>query len=195
MTPKSAAPLQLRISLDEITPVIWRRVLVSRDTTLDELHAMLQILFSWYDYHLYEFRFRDRRFQAPDSESHAEDATQVSLRDLRLKTGNTIEYTYDFGDDWLHHIEVERLSGFSDVDIIPWLVDGERRGPPEDSGGAYRYMELLGALDQPLEDLEDDLREFADWAGLTFDPDDFSVEQARHTLILFSKWGVTQDLS
>jgi hypothetical protein len=193
MTPKSAAPLQLRISLAEITPEIWRRVLVSKDTSLDELHAVL--LFSWYDYHLYEFTFKNRRFQAPDSESDAEDATHVSLRDLKLKPGDTIEYTYDFGDDWLHHIEVERLSGFSDVRTIPWLIDGERRGPPEDSGGAYRYMELLGALDRPLEDLEDDLREFADWAGPKFNPDDFSVEQARHALILFSKWGVTQDLS
>ena len=33
----STGPIQLRISLAEITPPIWRRVLVSPDTSLDQL--------------------------------------------------------------------------------------------------------------------------------------------------------------
>ena len=195
MSSKSTRPIQLRISLAEITPRIWRRVLVSPDTSLDQLHAMIQLLFSWYDYHLYEFSFKDRRFQAPDTESDAEDATQVTLRALRLKPGDSIEYTYDFGDDWLHQIEVEPATDFRDMNATPWLIDGERCGPPEDCGGPHRYMELLGALDQPLEDLEDESRALVEWAGPNYDPEDFSVEQTRHALILFSRWGLTEEMS
>jgi hypothetical protein len=51
-------------------------------------------------------------------------------------------------------------------------------------------MELLAALDKPLEDLDDDIRDLVEWAGLDFDPEDFNVEQGRHALLLSSAWGV-----
>ena len=35
---------QLRITLREISPLIWRRLLVCSDTTLAQLHAILQIV-------------------------------------------------------------------------------------------------------------------------------------------------------
>ena len=38
---------QLRIVLRGISPLIWRRLLVRGDTTLAQLHLMLQILFDW----------------------------------------------------------------------------------------------------------------------------------------------------
>jgi hypothetical protein len=38
---------QLRIVLREISPLIWRRLLVRSDPTLVHLHTMLQITFDW----------------------------------------------------------------------------------------------------------------------------------------------------
>jgi pRiA4b ORF-3-like protein len=38
-TPASVAVYQLRIRLDRISPLIWRRLLVSDATTIAELHA------------------------------------------------------------------------------------------------------------------------------------------------------------
>jgi hypothetical protein len=55
---------QLRISLEEIEPLIWRRVLFRTNTTLHELHRAIQLLFNWYDYHLYQFDINGRRFEA-----------------------------------------------------------------------------------------------------------------------------------
>jgi len=46
---------QLRIVLRDISPLIWRRLLVHSDTTLAHLHRMLQILFAWSDEHLHHF--------------------------------------------------------------------------------------------------------------------------------------------
>ena len=45
---------QLRIVLRGISPLIWRRLLVSSATTLAQLHQMLQILFAWSNAHLHE---------------------------------------------------------------------------------------------------------------------------------------------
>ena len=44
-TPNSPAVYQLRIRLDRISPLIWRRLLVSDATTIAELHAIIQIAF------------------------------------------------------------------------------------------------------------------------------------------------------
>ena len=101
-----------------------------------------------------------------------------------------LQYTYDFGDDWVHTIDVQAIDVAADPTQLPWLLDGSGRGPPEDCGGPYRYMELLAALDKPLEDLDDDTRDLVEWAGLDFDPADFNVEQCRHALLLSSAWGV-----
>ena len=38
---------QLRIVLRGISPLIWRRLLVRSDTTLAQLHLVLQLLFDW----------------------------------------------------------------------------------------------------------------------------------------------------
>ena len=48
-TTSTATPLsiyQLRIVLRGISPLIWRRVLVSSETTLAHLYTILQILFA-----------------------------------------------------------------------------------------------------------------------------------------------------
>lgn len=156
--------------------------------TLHELHRAIQILFSWYDYHLYEFELAGRRYTFPDPEAEADDSTQIRLADLKLRSGSELLYTYDFGDEWLHIVEIERMRVRHDEGWLPWLLEGERRGPPEDCGGPQAYMELLESRRTPLEDLGDDDREKAGWAGLDYDPDEFSVEQARHALLLASKW-------
>jgi hypothetical protein len=53
MNPHRAYPdiYQLRIVLQGISPLIWRRLLVQSDTTLAQLHLMLQILFEWSNEH------------------------------------------------------------------------------------------------------------------------------------------------
>ena len=48
--------VRLHVSLAEIEPEIWRRLVVPADWTLDRLHPVLQAAFGWTDSHLHEFR-------------------------------------------------------------------------------------------------------------------------------------------
>ena len=109
--PRIRVPMQLllRVTMREITPPIWRLLRVPDDFTLHQLHRVLQIAFSRLDYHLYAFELRSRRFEAPDSESEAEDATRMRLSDLDLTPGSQFAYLYDFGDGWEHDIAVEAV--------------------------------------------------------------------------------------
>ena len=184
------AGLRLRVSICEIEPPIWRRVLVRADTTLHELHRLIQMLFQWYDYHLYRFEIRERLFEFPDEEAEGEDSTKVRLDRLGLCAGDTFEYTYDFGDDWLHLVEVEALESVSEEAWLPWVLDGARRGPPEDCGGPYGYSEVQALVQRPVADLDEEDQQTMDWLGDDFDPEEFSLAQARHDLMLASAWGV-----
>ena len=46
---------QVRVDLDGAKPPIWRRLLLSSDLMLDELHAVLQQAMGWTDSHLHQF--------------------------------------------------------------------------------------------------------------------------------------------
>ena len=45
---------QLKISLQHIEPLIWRRVQTD-DCSLDELHEIIQAVMGWDDMHMYAF--------------------------------------------------------------------------------------------------------------------------------------------
>jgi hypothetical protein len=42
--------------------MIWRRLLLSGDTTLAELHEIIQISMGWEDYHLWRFTVNGREY-------------------------------------------------------------------------------------------------------------------------------------
>jgi len=177
--------VQLKIVLTETEPEIWRRVVVSTGTTLHELHRIIQLMFEWYDYHLYEFTVSGVKYQAPDSESEGEDSTRTRIAQLRLSTGLEFTYVYDFGDDWLHRITVESLTKVNDLAALQYVVDGQRRGPPEDCGGPPGFERFLDAIANPRDPEYD---EYKLWAGQDYSPEGFDVRTVRHAVLLASAW-------
>nr|WP_239584083.1 plasmid pRiA4b ORF-3 family protein [Herpetosiphon giganteus] len=123
---------QLVITIEEVTPRIWRRLVVTSETTLAHLHTYLQIAFEWDDYHLHEFRLHG----AP-----CDDA--MRLDQLYLQSGYGLEYVYDFGDYWVHTIEIEASTPINPRSRYPRCTGGAQPGPEEDSGGAYAYSQKL----------------------------------------------------
>ncbi|MGX5845120.1 plasmid pRiA4b ORF-3 family protein [Mesorhizobium sp. ArgA1] len=53
---------RLKVSLPRISPMIWRRLLVSEEMTLFGVHRTIQIAFGWEDYHLHAFRLHGRHY-------------------------------------------------------------------------------------------------------------------------------------
>jgi hypothetical protein len=71
---------QLRIILRGISPLIWHRLLVRSETTLAQLHAILQILFAWSDEHLYSFHAHGREYG-----SNGARPTYIRLREFQAE--------------------------------------------------------------------------------------------------------------
>jgi hypothetical protein len=95
--------LQLRAVLRDISPLIWRRLLVPSDTTIARLHSVLQVAFSWEDMHLHRFEIRGREYgvSREGGAFFETDARKVRIGDLKLRRMERFTYEYDFGDSWV----------------------------------------------------------------------------------------------
>lgn len=123
---------QLVITIEDVTPRIWRRLVVTSETTLAQLHTYLQIAFEWGDYHLHEFQLHG-----------ATCDDDMRLDQLYLQSGYGLDYVYDFGDYWVHTIEIEASTPINPRSRYPRCTGGAQPGPEEDSGGAYAYSQKL----------------------------------------------------
>ena len=107
-TPDSPIVYQLRIRLDRISPLIWRRLLVTDATTIAELHAIIQIGFGWNDSHLHQFVRDGKSYGIAylGGISFVDSPDQVRLADFRFRTGERFSYEYNFHVRWRHEIRV-----------------------------------------------------------------------------------------
>lgn len=172
---------QLKIVIEGIDPPIWRRLLVPRETVLGDLHHMIQAAFGWWDYHLHEFEIGGLRYGDPElledgsfeDDPRVFDETGVRLYDFVLDAPPFLD-RYDFGDDWHHYIEIEKLLMREEDRKYPACIDGARSRPPEDVGGVGGYAEFLEAFHDPEHEEHKDM---VRWAGRGFHPDKFDLEK------------------
>lgn len=157
---------QIKLTLTDSEPLIWRRLLVTATTTLEELHKIVQIAMGWQNLSNYHYRIGKQRsdtepclLEMPINEIIRDDLTRFS-------------YVYDLRDGWFHTIEVEMVLPADPQGHYPHCVIGELRCPPEGCGGIWGYNELLEILDDP-----EDPQYMARWdeVGGDFDPDHFDV--------------------
>lgn len=172
---------QLKITLRESKPPIWRRVLVPGNFTLDRVHAVIQRVMGWQDYHLHQFTIGDDYYADP---SMVEDEPVIDERRTRLETVATYEkfkflYEYDFGDGWEHTILVEKIL-LPEPDVTyPVCVAGKRACPPEDVGGMWGYEDFLDALGDPE---REEHAAIVEWAGGAFDPEAWDIDAVNEAL-------------
>ncbi len=199
------APIyQLKITLSDSKPPIWRRVLVSGHTTLSTLHRIIQMVMGWNDYHLHEFEIAGQRYTDPmvDIEGDKNEAF-VRLKQLIPHEKTKFRYIYDFGDGWLHEILVEKIlpPDPEKERKLPLCLKGKRACPPEDVGGINGYYDFLEAIQDPnhpdhkhlsnwieaVEHVKSEEEENEDISEQNpetplFDPEYFNLEEANNVL-------------
>jgi Plasmid pRiA4b ORF-3-like protein len=133
---------QLRVVLRGISPLIWRRLLVRSDSTVAQLHEVLQVAFGWDDEHLNRFEIRGREYAVyrDGGGMIGIDATDARLRDLKLRRLERFVYEYDFGDSWIHELRLEATLSINPRRTYPVCVAGKCSTPPEDCGGPHAFM-------------------------------------------------------
>jgi hypothetical protein len=174
---------QVKITIEEIEPPIWRRLHVPADMALATFHDVIQAAFGWWNYHLHQFLVDSLHFGVPDPEFADELPATIDERNVRLRDlvrASKMVYEYDFGDSWNHLIEIESLSVDVDLGVrYPVCTGGERARPPEDCGGTAGYQELLEILATPD---HEEHRSMKTWVGRTFDPEKFDLRAVNRAM-------------
>ncbi len=166
---------QIKISLAEVDPPVWRRVCVPGAYTLDRLHRVIQYAMGWQGYHLHSFDIDDIQYGEPDPEGELALRDELETRlDAVAAKGEQFVYTYDFGDWWEHEVVVEEIFPAEPDEVYPLCVGGSRACPPEDVGGAYGYADFLDALANPE---HPEHIQMCNWIGRPFDPEEFAAGQ------------------
>jgi len=140
-----AAVYQLKVSLRDISPMIWRRLLVTSHTTIAQLHDILQTAMGWEDLHLHQFRVYGKAYgiSRDGGMLFDDDPYQVTLADFKLRARERFVYEYDMGDFWQHDIRIERVLPLDLCTAYPVCTGGAGDCPPEDSGGPSGYRNML----------------------------------------------------
>ena len=168
---------QLKVTLLNTSPPVWRRLVVSPATTLAALHEYIQAAFGWWNYHLYEFEAGRARYGVPDPDWDLGPPTRrasATTLNMVVALGGSLRYTYDFGDNWEHKVTVEKAIPPTPGARVPICNGGRRACPPEDCGGPWGYQELLAILADPThEEHAERVEWLGEWGGGRLDPEAF----------------------
>lgn len=179
---KDGTPIyELKVELRAAEPPVWRRILVPGDITLAELHHVIQRAMGWTNSHLHQFVVGPHRYSDPEFELEpAKSEFGYSLTSLVPSTRKKFTYLYDFGDEWIHVVRVERIvQDDPRYPGGPFCISGARACPPEDCGGAAGYDEFLEAIRNKKHVRHEEVLE---WIGGNFDPEHFDRDEVNRAL-------------
>jgi hypothetical protein len=174
----SKSVYQIKVTLLDSMPSIWRRFLVADTTTLSQLHDILQIVMGWTNSHLHHFIIDGEFYGKPLDDDfgsmRTNDETRFKLNQLVSGKGLRFGYEYDFGDSWEHELIVEKILRAEKSSDRPVCIAGKRACPPEDVGGVWGYQDFLKTISDPDHPEHEELLE---WIGGSFDPEYFNLEE------------------
>lgn len=147
--------LVLKIQMKGVTkPPMWREVEVPADYNFAELHDVIQIVTGLENSHLWQFNksaYDDSlQIGVPMDhddpygfgiESVTDVADETPLTKYLAQKGDELEYVYDFGDDWVFSVKVQKVndSACESPKCLKWKSD---LNALEDFGGPYAYEEI-----------------------------------------------------
>jgi len=182
MPEKTERIYQIKVTLKDSKPPIWRRLLVPANITLYKLHQIIQTAMGWAGYHLHQFTIFGEYYGDPEDDEFGDLGTKNEKRHKLsgvASEGFKFDYEYDFGDGWEHSILVEKILTPDKGTHYPLCIKGRRACPPEDVGGIWGYEEFLEAIQDPSHPQHDD---YLEWVGGEFDPTECDLEEINEML-------------
>jgi hypothetical protein len=130
-TPASDSLHVFKVSLGRV----WRRIAIPGEMTLEVLSEAILDAFDFDNDHLHLFRYRNRFGIFEEvKHSYAEESSstaEVKVGELPLRPGSMLEYLFDFGDNWLFEVWLEKLEPANPKLRKPMMIEGRGQAPPQ----------------------------------------------------------------
>ncbi len=150
---------QLKITIKDSHPPIWRRILVPSHITFYDLDDIIEAAFGWQHEHMFAFNFGNRWMEFIGAPIPEDDDNAEECIDGWLEEGDSFRYTYDFGDDWVHTIKVEKEVPYEKR--YPQVIKFKGPNMIEDCGGIWGFYEQIDEA-EPF-DMEAVNERFSTW--------------------------------
>jgi hypothetical protein len=185
---------QFKITLENVKPRVWRRIVVPQAYTFFELYSAIDDAMGWGGGHLHNFYVAQSgtarpiviELPKPDNFMHWDrdnrDERTELIADYFGKRIKQCRYNYDFGDNWEHTVLFERELPADPTTKYPICTAGKNACPPDDCGGPWGYEDLKRVLAGRQSAQRTELVE---WLGLDhpgdFDPTEFDPTAVEFT--------------
>jgi len=103
---RKVGAVQLSARLRGVSPPVTRRLLITEQSSLAELHATLQVSSAWSDQHLYSFQIRGWQFGDPAR------AIELALAGGRVDIP-LAAFGFDIGEPFLYQYNL----------LVPWEIE------------------------------------------------------------------------
>lgn len=170
---------EFKITLKGSKPPVWRRIQVPETYTFWDLYVAIQDAMGWTDSHPHEFKLKNP-LTGEESRIGIPDAKNIFPSDIKVLKGweekiadwfsphdDTAEYIYDFGDNWIHRVKLEKILPRNKNIAYPKCINGKRACPPENCGGIWGYEEICRGENESQEHFKG------------YDPNRFNPEKIR----------------
>lgn len=123
-------------------PIVSRTIEIEGHSSLKQLHKIIFSAFDREEDHLYEFhlgpesRFPNKRYVLEQLEEDEEEECGIiehtTIHELHLEEGDAFGYLFDYGDLWIHQIEVKAILEQKDENVsYPRVSKKIGRSPPQ----------------------------------------------------------------
>jgi hypothetical protein len=114
---------------------VWRRIALRHDHTLADLVSAVLDSVDFDEDHLYEVSYRDERGRTVRAlHPYCEEglpADEVELGELPLQPGDTMNLTYDFGDNWRFAVKLEGIDPPGSIKKLPKVIEAKGKAPEQ----------------------------------------------------------------
>ena len=122
---------------------ISRTIQIKGNQTLKDLHRIIFKAFDRWDSHMYEFNLGEGPYDRSEiyslpidtmgigDDEEIGDVTKTTIGSLGLTVGRAFGYWLDFGDDWLHQINVVAIDEHSGSGKYPKIIKCVGESPPQ----------------------------------------------------------------
>lgn len=203
---------EIHAKLENYNGDLWRRIQVSDNVPMSKLAYILMTSFEMTAQHLFSFIIPILENMKSDNDfniisknyvgkpnmqlqlineygddyieqtSKLLDAREITLKTALSKVGDKANFYYDYGDDWILALKVEKIFTDEVLDgkLLPRIIEGEGYGIVENCGGTYGLEAIKEAFGMKC---GEDYLDFVDWLGVThFDLEYLDIDDLNYRL-------------
>lgn len=175
---RNHAVYEIRTKLKGFRPSIWRRFIISGNSSVETLMQAILLMFNVGWGHLYDlYNPKDDVHYENQEENDSDmvlsynsadsEKTKISVFD----EGDKLTLTYDYGDNWEFEVHIKKVSYNIAIPKNPQILSGKGYSIIEDIGGVWSLQEYY---DTPENKLDPDLLE--EEGGSKTDLDEFDKD-------------------